>query len=227
MKKLMMVAMALIVACSASFAEKSELQELNKQRKELRKLDKKQLNERSSKAARKEAKKLKKAGWIVSPGTLPLEKQLDRSYQYQYATDDDMNDVWASGNGQSVGEVYDAAKMQATELARLDLASKIGSECTGIIDNLTANKQLPKDEATSISTLMAKSKTVFSQKLGGVKVVVEAYRELPNKNKQVMIRMFAKKADIQNIAKNAIRAELEKRGIKMTQELNTLMGNGK
>jgi hypothetical protein len=31
MKKLMMVAMALIVACSASFAEKSELQQLNKQ----------------------------------------------------------------------------------------------------------------------------------------------------------------------------------------------------
>ena len=185
-----------------------------------------ELNEKASKAARKEAKALVKEGWKAAPGGLPLEKQLDRSYMFQLATDDDMNELYIDGNGQSTGEMYDATKMQATEVARLDLASKISSECTGLIDNLTANKQLPKDEATSISTLMAESKTIFSQKLGGVKVVVEAYRELPNKNKQVMIRMFAKKADIQNIAKSAIRDELEKRGVKMTDELNALLGTG-
>ena len=182
-----------------------------------------QSNSKASKDARKEAKELKKQGWLTTPGALPLEKQLDRSYQYQNATDDDMNDVWVSGNGQSVGEVYDAAKMQATEVARLDLASKISTECTGLIDNLTANKQLANDDATSISTLMAESKTIFSQKLGQVKVVVEAYRVLPNKKKEVMIRMFAKTSDIQNIAKNAIREELEKRGVKMNDELNALL----
>ena len=94
------------------------------------------MNEKASKDARKEAKELKKQGWLTTPGALPLEKQLDRSYQYQYATDDDMNDLWLSGNGQSVGEAYDAAKMQATEVARLELASKISTECTGLIDNL-------------------------------------------------------------------------------------------
>jgi len=181
------------------------------------------MNEKASKDARKEAKELKKQGWLTTPGALPLEKQLDRSYQYQYATDDDMNDLWLSGNGQSVGEAYDAAKMQATEVARLELASKISTECTGLIDNLTANKQLANDDATSISTLMAESKTIFSQKLGQVKVVVEAYRVLPNKKKEVMIRMFAKTADIQNIAKNSIREELEKRGVKMNDELNALL----
>jgi hypothetical protein len=44
MKKLMMVAMALIVACSVSFAETSDAKQIYKERKELRKLDKKQLN---------------------------------------------------------------------------------------------------------------------------------------------------------------------------------------
>lgn len=175
------------------------------------------LNEIASKEARKAAKEMKKQGWITTPGALPLEKQLDRSYQMQY------DDEYISGDGQSVGEVYDAAKMQATEVARLNLASKISTECTGLIDNLTANKQLPKDEAASISTLMAESKTIFSQKLGKVKVVVESYRVLPNKNKEVMIRMFAKTSDIENIAKSAIREELEKRGVKMTEELNALL----
>lgn len=176
-----------------------------------------QNNDKVSKDARKEAKELKKQGWQTTPGALPLERQLDRSYQYQ------SDDEWISGNGQSIGEVYDAAKMQATEVARLDLAGKISTECTGLIDNLTANKQLPNDDATSISTLMSESKTIFSQKLGQVKVVVEAYRVLPNKKKEVMIRMFAKTTDIQNIAKNAIRDELEKRGINMSDELNAVL----
>ena len=176
-----------------------------------------QNNDKASKDARKEAKELKKQGWQTTPGALPLERQLDRSYQYQ------SDDEWISGNGQSIGEVYDAAKMQATEVARLDLAGKISTECTGLIDNLTANKQLPNDDATSISTLMSESKTIFSQKLGQVKVVVEAYRVLPNKKKEVMIRMFAKTTDIQNIAKNAIRDELEKRGINMSDELNAVL----
>jgi hypothetical protein len=55
MKKILMVAMALIVACSVSFAETSEAKQIYKERKELRKLDKKQLNEKSTKAAKKEA----------------------------------------------------------------------------------------------------------------------------------------------------------------------------
>ena len=38
-----------------------------------------ELNKKASKAARKEAKKLTKEGWLTSPGTLPLEKQLDKS----------------------------------------------------------------------------------------------------------------------------------------------------
>lgn len=186
-----------------------------------------ELNAKASKAAKKEAKALIKEGWKASPGALPLEKQLDRSYVFQLDMDDDMNEKYISGNGKSVAEVYDAAKMQATELARLDMASKISTECTGIIDNLTANKQLPKDEATSISTLMAESKTIFSQKLGKVQTIVEAYRELPNKNKEVMIRMFAKTKDIQDIAKNAIREELEKRGVQMNEELKALLSTTK
>lgn len=177
---------------------------------------------KASKDARKEAKRLVKEGWKAVPGGLPLERQLDRSYNMMYDMDE-----WVDGNGQSTGEVYDAAKMQATELARLELASKIGAECTGLIDNLTANKQLKGEEAASISTLMAESKTIFSQKLGNVKTVVEAYRDLPNKNKQVMIRMFARKSDIDQIAKSAIREELEKRGVKITGELNALLSGEK
>ena len=51
------------------------------------------LKEKASKDARKEAKKMEKEGWKVSPGALPLEKQLDRAYMYALDIDEDMNQL--------------------------------------------------------------------------------------------------------------------------------------
>ena len=173
------------------------------------------LKSKATKTARKEAKKLTKEGWTVSPGALPLDKQLDRSYAYAL----DENETYIIGQGQSVGENYDAARLQATELARLEIAGNISSEATSLIDNMVGNKQMGNEEAATMTTLLAESKTIFSQKLGEVKVVLETYRTLSNKNKEVLIRLAVKKSDIQEIAKNAIREEMEKRGIKMNERL--------
>ena len=41
---------------------------------------KKDLSSKSIKLARKEAKKLKKQGWDVVPGSLPLDKLLEKSF---------------------------------------------------------------------------------------------------------------------------------------------------
>ncbi len=182
-----------------------------------------ELKEKASKAARKEAKTLKKEGWAVSPGALPMERQLDRSYMFEMDMDDDMNPVYVLGNGQSIGENYDAAHIQATELARMDLAGKIGSEATALIDNLVANKQLAQDQAASITTTMMESKTIFSQKLGRVQVAVSLNRVLKNGNKEVMVRLAAKESSIKEIAKQAIRDELEKDGKELSEELKTIL----
>jgi translation elongation factor EF-Ts len=82
MKKLLLVAMSLIMACGVSFAQ--EAKEVLKERQEIAKLAKKELKAKSTKEARKEAKKLTKQGFVVFPGDLPLAKQLDRSYMMEY-----------------------------------------------------------------------------------------------------------------------------------------------
>lgn len=176
------------------------------------------LKEKASKDARKEAKKMEKEGWKVSPGALPLEKQLDRAYMYALDVDDDMNQLYLLGEGKSVAGNYDAARMQARELARLEIAGSISSEATSLIDNMVGNKQLENEDAASMTTMLSESKTIFSQKLGRTMVAVEAYRELPNKNREVLVRLAAKAADIKEIAKNAIREEMEKRGLKMSEK---------
>ena len=176
-----------------------------------------------SKDAKKEARRLSKEGWTVSPGGLPLEKQVNRLYMFleQY---DDMNPLYFDGEGRATAENFAAAQIQATELARMNLAGKISSEATGIVDNLVANKMLADDQAASITTTMLENKTIFSQKLGRLQTPLVVTRELKNKNKEVMVRVITKAAAIQEIAKEAIRAELEKEGKELSEELKAYLG---
>jgi hypothetical protein len=180
--------------------------------------------EEISKDAKKEAKRLKKEGWTVAPGGLPLEKQVNRLYMFTEQVDDDMNQLYYDGMGRATAENFAAAQIQATELARMDLASKISSEATGIVDNLVANKMLADDQAASITTTMVENKTIFSQKLGRLQTPMVVTRELPNRNKEVMVRVITKASAIQEIAKEAIRAELEKDGKELSEELKAYLG---
>lgn len=163
--------------------------DLAKERRELAKASKKELNEKASKNARKQAKKLAKEGWEIAPGALPLEKQLDKSYLMQMEYDEDMYPKYIMADAMSIGENYDAAKMQAQELAKQNLAGKIQTEITALVDNSLANKQLSAEQAASITKSVLAGKNLISQSIGRTITVVEAYRTLPNKNKEVLVRI--------------------------------------
>ena len=126
MKKLLMVATALIVACNIVLAQ--DAKEIRKERAEIRKLAKTELNARVGKVVKKEAKRLAKEGWEVKPGALPLEKQLERVYLMQSEYDENLFPKYIMGEASSVGENYDAAKTAATSLAITNLAGQIQTE---------------------------------------------------------------------------------------------------
>ncbi len=218
MKKMKFLVMLVALTLSTSAMAQNALQQKVKQNKAA-------LKEKASKDARKEAKRLQKEGWQAFPGGLPMDKQVDRVYMFLESYDDDMNPQYVDGSGTATGESYAAAQAQATELARLDLATKIGSEATGIIDNMLGNKMLANDQAASVTTYLSENKTIFSQKLGRVQTPLQLRRELKNKNKEVTVRMVAKRADIVEIAKQAIRDELEKDGKQLSDELKAYFGN--
>ena len=110
-----LLTMMLLSASGITYAQATK--EQRKERQELTKASKKELNEKASKAARKEAKRLSKEGWKTAPGALPLEKQLDKSYMLQDQYDADGFPQFIMAEAMSVGGNYDAAKMQALELA--------------------------------------------------------------------------------------------------------------
>ena len=217
MKTVKFLAVVVMLSLSMGVSAQNALQKKVKENKAA-------LKEKASKDAKKEAKRLQKEGWTVSPGGLPLEKQVDRLYMFLEDYDDDMEPVYVDGEGRSIAENFAAAQIQATELARMNIASKISSEATGIVDNMFAIKMLADDQAASITTTLVENKSIFSQKLGRVQTPLTVTRELKNKNKEVMVRMVTKVSSIKEIAKEAVRAELEKEGKELSEELKAYFG---
>lgn len=219
MKTIRLITTLLLMAMTVSMNAQSESVKQQKLRR-----TRAELKDEASRLAQKEAKRLIKEDWQVSPGALPLERQLDRSYMYQEDFDDEMNPRYIIGEGRSVAENFSAAHIQAQELARLDIAGKmIGSEATALVDNLVANKMLADDQAASVTTTMMENKTVYSQKLGRLQVVFEVNRTLKNNNKEVMVRLVTKADGIREMAKEAVRAELERQGVKMSEEMKAIL----
>ena len=195
-----------------------------KERKELRKMSKGELNEKATKAARKEAKKLAKEGWASAPGALPIEKQLDKSYLMQMEYDDNMYPKYLMGEAMSVGENYDGAKMQALELAKQNLAGQIQTEGTALIENSVANNQLGAEEAATVTKSVMAAKNLISQSIGRTITVVELYRTLNNKNKEVLVRIAYNGEMAKAAAKKAMREELEQKGNDLHEKLDSLLG---
>ena len=221
-KVILFIAVCLLAGTTTAHAQLTK--EQRKERKEITKASKAQLNDKASKAARKEAKTMKKAGWQAAPGALPIEKQLDKSYMMQYEYDGDMYPKYIMGEAMSIGGNYDAAKMQALELAKQNLAGQIQTEVTALIENTVANEQMSGEEAESVTRSVMAAKNLISQSLGRTIPVVEVYRTLDNKNKEVLVRIAYGGDAAKKIAKEAVRKDLEQRGENLHKKLDELLG---
>ena len=216
--------LCLMAAPISVSAQSQSTKDLRKERKELVKASKAELNAKATKAAQKEAKKLKKEGWQTAPGALPLEKQLDKSYLMQMEYDSSMYPKYLMGEAMSIGENYDAAKMQALELAKQNLAGQIQTEVTALIENTIANKQLSQEQAASVTQSIMASKNLISQSIGRIIPVMEVYRTLSNKNKEVLVRIAYNSNMAKEAAKKIVREDLEKKGDKLHKDLDKLLG---
>lgn len=225
MKKLLIVLAGIFLMGNAYAQNADDYKAFIKERKAVQKLVSSERNEKVSKDAHKAAKQLARQGWIVAAGTLPLEKQLDKSYQMQYEMD--INNglpKYIQGTGKAISSSYDSAKMQAMADAKTELAGNIQTEVAAIIEEKLANKELGQKDAVTVANAVQVSKQVIAQSVGRVVTVVECYRELKNKNYEVQVRIFYNGETATQIAKKAIKEELEKRGEELSQELDKMLG---
>lgn len=224
MKRIVTTFLAIAALLLATPVSAQLTKEQIKERQEVKKASKKELNEKATKAARKEAKTLKKEGWLVAPGALPLEKQLDKSYMMQMEYDEDMFPKYIMAQAMSIGENYDAALLQATELAKQNIAGQIQTEITTLVENSVGNKQLSAEQAASITKTIASGKSLISQSIGRTITVIEVYRTLNNKNKEVLVRLAYNGQMAKAVAKKVVYDELNDDLNEISSTLDEIMG---
>lgn len=179
---------------------------------------------KAEKAIKKEVKKLKKEGWKVAPGNLSMELQLKESYAKALDKDEYGYDNFVSGEAMTTGESYDAALFQATNLAKLDLAAKIQTEVTELIDNKLANKQLSQKQAASLAESVAASKSLVAQKIGRVITPVKMYRDLDNGNVEVRAIVYYSHELAMEAIKQSLRENLESKSDDLSKQLDQILG---
>jgi len=215
MKKIvsMMVVLAMLVATPGLQAadKKSE------------KRVKKEMKRKANKSARKEARRFRKDGWYVAPGALPMDKQVEKSWERQYEEDKNGYPLYLVGTGNSVAESQSAAKLQAMELAKLELAGVVQTSIIAIIENSVANNQLSREDAASVTKTVAASKNIIAQEIGRVVTFFEIYREVGDANIEASVRIGYNTELAYDTAKKAIKEDLEDRTEELHKKLDKIL----
>ena len=181
-----------------------------------------ELQKKAIKEARTEAKKLAKEGFKTPVGKLPLEKQLESSWQKQVERTPDGEPSWYIASSRVIGGNQSSAFTQATNAAKIELAGQIQTRVTQLIESKVANDDMGQEEAASLSSVVAASKSVISANLGRVTPLVEVYKTLENKNVEVMVTLGYSMNAANKAAIDAIRKELSKKSVELANELGKL-----
>lgn len=182
----------------------------------------KELTSKSIKEARKEAKKYTKQGFYVARGAVPMDKQLESAWMMQLQKEEDGTPKYIIETGNSTAETQAAAKLQATEMAKLAIAGNISSQVAALIENNIANQQLNSEEAASVTKTVGASKNLIAQELGRTLLVVEMYKKI-GVNTEADIRLAYDMKSAKEIAKKVIRKKLEDETKLMQEQLDGLM----
>lgn len=182
----------------------------------------KSLKSKAIKSARKEAKKMKRDGYYVSPGSLPIDKQLENAWIKSSETDDQGYPQYIVATGNAVAETQSAAKLQANELAKFELAGTISTQVASLIEGNVANAQLNAEEASSVTEVSAAIKNIVAQEIGRVIPLVEIYRKV-GKNIEASIRIAYSSEMAEQAAKKVLRKELKEKTALQQEKLEKLM----
>ena len=216
-----LAAFGMIFSISMDAQEKASKKEFKDNQKYEKTLNK-DLKQKAIKGARKEAKQLEKEGFKTLPGKLPIDKQLENSWQKQVEIDSDGNPYWYIASSRAVGGNQQAAAMQATSTAKVDLAGQIQTKVTQLIETKAANNDMGQEEAVSLTEVVGVSKSLISATLSRTIPLVEIYKTLPNKNVEMMVTLGYSMDAANKMAVKAIRDELAKKSEDLAKELDKL-----
>lgn len=215
-------ALGMILSANVSAQEKASKSEYKANQKYEKTLNK-DLKKKAIKGARKEGKQLGKEGFKTLPGKLPIDKQVENAWQKQVEIDTNGNPYWYVASSRAVGGNQQAAAMQATSTAKIDLAGQIQTCVIQLIETKTANNDMGQAEAASLIEAVGVSKNIIAATLSRTIPLVEVYKTLPNKNVEMMVTLAYSTDAANKMALKAMRDELAKKSESLAKELDVLL----
>lgn len=171
---------------------------------------------------KRQAKDYSKDGYYVAIGAPSLERQLTNAWMREVETDESGYPMYIVATGRSVGESQIAAKLQATEAAKLELAGTIATNVAALIENNIANAQLNSEEAASVTKTVAGAKNIIAQEIGRIITIIELYKDI-NKNIEANVRIAYNSEMAVEMAKKVVRKQLEEETEIIQRKLEYLM----
>jgi hypothetical protein len=149
-------------------------------------------------------------------GDLPMAKQIENAWVKTVDTNELGYPEYIVGNAQVTAGNITAAKSQALHAAKVEIASLMTSMIASLIESSVANNEVSQGEAQTLNKHLQATKELVVADLGQVTKDLEVYREMPNKNVQVITRLSYSSA----LALDASRKRMQKEMQAETQELH-------
>lgn len=177
---------------------------------------------RPVKEVKKDARSYANDGYYVAVGAPSIERQLTNGLLKEQEVDEQGFPKYIVATGRSVGETQIAAKLQATETAKLELAGTLATNVAALIENNIANAQLNQEEAASVTKTVAAAKNMIAQEIGRIITLVEMYKDI-DKNIEANVRIAYNSEMAMEAAKKVIRKQLEEETKVLQDKLEKLM----
>ncbi|HOY96013.1 MAG TPA: hypothetical protein PK509_09765 [Catalimonadaceae bacterium] len=182
----------------------------------------KALKMKAPREVRQQARDYEKEGYYVAIGAPSLERQLTTAWMREVETDEQGYPKYVVATGRSVAETQIAAKLQATEAAKLELAGTLATNVAALIENNIANAQLNMEEAASVTKVVAAAKNIIAQEIGRIITIVELYKDI-NKNIEANVRIAYNSEMAMEMTKRVVRQQLEEETKILQEKLEKLM----
>lgn len=160
----------------------------------------------AAKALQQEVDRLTKEGWVVPAGKPLLSKQVARGQEY---AEKEMSGEVYLANVVTPGQTYDAARFQALEIAKIEIAGQVQTDVAALVDTKLSNAQITQEEANSLAKTVGGAKSRIAQSLGRLIIVVDVYRILPNKQVEIQLMVAYDVKQAEEIAYRTIQEGLE------------------
>ena len=162
-----------------------------------------------SREVKAESKRLEKDGWMALPGAPSISSQLTRSYKMTEETTIGGQLRFQCGTDVAVGTTLSAALFEATEMAKLNLATKLQSEIAAQTSEMLTSRTLSQAETKSLLEFYELGQTLIATSLIGCMEVIQMYRCLPGGNYEVSIRLACETERTLEAARRYLKEQLE------------------